>query len=130
MNAIHSVQLQGRRNAVHCVGLTDDGVLYVDIQRFDKDGSDDATTYYVGSAYVEHVKRKVAPASQGQLSDHDLLRLFQASFPTAEYALDWLHWAGIPTVRRHDAHAQYNAEAHIPCEVKSLAPEAQLVKAS
>jgi len=90
------------------VGITANGVLYVDIQRFSKCSSRDARTFYVLPPDVARIKRFAAPARI--LTDHELLRLFAASFHSAEYALEWLRWFGVAWLRRHDRGACSNAE--------------------
>jgi hypothetical protein len=113
---MRSVQLRGYRGSVHTVGMTGDGILYIDIQRFTEDRSDGASTYYVRPPDVLRIKRFVSRGRLRTLTTLELVNLFAASFHTAEYALEWLRWAGIPTVRRYDAEARYNAEVHIPLE--------------
>lgn len=109
-----SKQLRGYRGAIHTVGVTTGGVLYIDIQRFSADGCAEATTYYVRAADVHRIKRQASWGLIRMMTDGDLVKLFAASFHNAEYALEWLQWAQIPMVRREDEEAQYNAEDHIP----------------
>ncbi len=109
-----SQQLRGYRGAIHTVGVAQNGVLYIDIQRFSPDGCAEATTYYVRAADVHRIKRRASQFRLRMMTDADLVRLFAASFHNAEYALEWLEWAQIPMVRRDDEEARYNAEDQIP----------------
>ena len=118
-----SVQLRGYRGRVHTIGIAAGGVLYVDIQNFADDGGSDATTYYVRAIDLLRIKRLASRGRPKTLSDAELLRLLAASFHSAEYLLEWLQWAHIPTVVRHDEEARYNAEDHIPSQVLSEMPE-------
>jgi hypothetical protein len=117
-----SLQLRGYRGAVHTVGVTAGGVLYIDIQRFSEDGRDGATTYYARAADVLRIKRMASQWRLTALTDVDLVKLFAASFHNAEYALEWLQWAQIPMVRRDDVEARCNAEEHIPQAALSVPP--------
>jgi len=111
---VSSIQLQASRRAVHTIGITETGILYVDLQRFARNRSEDARTFYVRAADVARIKRLVRSGRPGTMTDGELVKLFAASFHSAEYALEWLRWAGIPTVRCHDEGACHNAEARIP----------------
>ena len=119
---MRSVQLRGYRGAVHTVGVTSNGILYIDIQKFSEDAGDDATTYYVRAADVLRIKRIAAHGRINLLTDVELVKLFGASFHSAEYVLEWLDWAQIPTVRRFDEGSRYNAEEHIPQEALTGSP--------
>jgi len=112
-----SKQLRGHRGVVHTVGVTPDGILYIDIQRFFGDRTGAVRTFYVRRPDVMRIRRRVSCGRPTPISTPDLVSLFAASFHTAEYALEWLRWAGIRTVRRDDAEACYNAEMQIPAEV-------------
>jgi len=109
-----SVQLRGYRHSVHTVGITASGVLYVDIQKFAEDFSEYATTYYVRVADVARIKRLISRDRTRPISDLELLRLFAASFHTADYVLDWLLEADVRVIRRHDEGACLNAEEGVP----------------
>jgi hypothetical protein len=113
---MQSLQLRGYRGAVHTVGATLQGILYLDIQKFGESRTEEACTYYVRAADVLAVKRLASRGRRRLLTDLELVKLFAASFHTAEYALEWLRWAGIPTVRRYDEGARFNAEDQIPQE--------------
>lgn len=114
---MRSKQLRTSRQAVHTVGITEQGVLYIDVQRFAKCHSKDARTFYVRTRDVARIKHFASQGRKALLTDSQLIRLFAASFHSAEYALEWLRWAGIPTVRCHDEGACYNVEQGIPEEV-------------
>jgi hypothetical protein len=116
---MQSLQLRGYRGAVHTVGVTAQGILYLDIQKFGESRSEDASTYYVRASDVLTIKRLSSRGRRRLLTNLELVKLFAASFHTVEYALEWLRWAGIPSVRRYDAGAGLNAEDHIPQEVRS-----------
>ena len=114
---MRSKQLRTSRCAVHTVGITEEGVLYIDVQRFAKRHSKDARTFYVRIRDVARIKRLASHGRKAVLTDSQLVQLFAASFHSAEYALEWLRWAGIPTVRCHDEGACYNVEQRIPEKV-------------
>jgi hypothetical protein len=120
-----SMQLRGYRGRVHTIGIAASSVLYVDVQNFADDGGSDATTYYVRDIDVLRIKRLASQGRSTILTDVELLRLLAASFHSAEYLLEWLQWAHIPTVMRHDEEARYNAEEHIPHEVLTGLPQAE-----
>ncbi len=105
---MHCAQLRTTRKAVHTVGITEHGVLYIDVQRFYRGRSRDARTFYVLPVDVARIKRSTTRAS---MSDRDLVRLFAASFNSAEHALDWLRWARVPVIRRRDPECCCNAES-------------------
>src|SRR5665213_1868468 len=94
---VNSMQLRASSRSVHTVGITETGILYVDLQRFARSRSDDARTFYVRAADVAQIKRLANFGCRGRMTDAELVRLFAASFHSAEYALEWLRWAGIPT---------------------------------
>lgn len=116
---MRSVQMIGNRRAIHTVGITEHGILYIDVQTFEKDRTHEANTFYVRAVDVVRIKQRVFLERAGSVKDEDLVRLFAASFRSAEYALEWLRWARIPTVHRHDAGACSNAEESIPPEAMS-----------
>jgi len=109
-----SAQLRGFLGTVHTVGITDSGVLYVDMQKFAEDCSEYAITHYVRVADVARIKRLVSRDRPTLVSDVDLVRLLAASFHSADYLLDWLHWADVRVIRRHDEGACQNAEEAVP----------------
>lgn len=114
---MQSLQLRGYRGAVHTVGMTPQGILYLDIQKFGESRSEEASTYYVRASDVLTIRRLASRGKRRLLTTLELVKLFAASFHTVEYALEWLRWAGIPSVRRYDEGAALNAEDHIPREV-------------
>jgi hypothetical protein len=103
-----SLQLRASQRSVHTIGITEHGVLYIDIQRFSKNRSKDARTFYVLPAHVTRIKRFARSLT---MADNDLVRLFAASFHSAEHALEWLRWARVPTIRCHDKGSCCNAES-------------------
>lgn len=116
-----SIQLRGHQGAVHTVGVTAHGILYIDIQKFTKE-DDDTTTYYIRAVDVLRIKRMASHGRINQLTDAELVRLFGASFHTTEYVLEWLEWAQIPTVRRFDRGSRFSAEEHIPEQALTRRP--------
>ena len=117
-----SMQVRGHQGAVHTVGVTAHGILYIDIQKFTKEADDDTTTYYIRAVDVLRIKRMASYGRMNQLTDAELVRLFGASFHTTEYVLEWLEWAQIPTVRRFDQGSRFSAEEHIPEEALTRRP--------
>lgn len=119
-----SIQLRGHRGAVHTIGVTAHGILYIDVQQFTQGADDDTTTYYIRAVDVVRIKRIASYGRINRLTDAELVRLFAASFHTTEYVLEWLAWAQIPTVRRFDPGSRYSAEEHIPQEALTAFPAA------
>jgi len=126
-----SAQLRGHpgtdHTTVHTVGITDSGVLYVDVQKFAAEHSEYADTYYVRFADVARIKRLVALDRPALASDEELVRLLAASFHTADYVLNWLRWADVRVIRRRDDGACQNAEEAVPQAVFADAlPQVQI----
>ena len=111
---MRSAQMLANRRAVHTVGITQQGILYIDIESFGKNQTREANTFYVRAADVARIKSLVFPERGGAVTDMDLLRLFVIGFRDADTALEWLRRARIPTVHRHDKDAGCNAEENIP----------------
>jgi hypothetical protein len=109
-----SIQLRVSRHAVHTVGITENGILYIDVQSFGRSRTSRARTFYVRAADVARIKQLAAPQRSRPMSDQALLRLMAASFHSAQYALEWLRWACVPTIRCYDETACHNAEERIP----------------
>jgi len=109
-----SMQLRVSRYAVHTVGISENGILYIDIQRFGKRPDSGARTYYVRAADVARIKWLATAGGSNPMTDSALVRLMAASFHSAPYALEWLRWAGVTTICSRDEAACYNAEERIP----------------
>lgn len=100
---MRSMQLRASRHAVHSVGITQDGVLYIDVQRVGKGHHIGPRTFYVRPADVARIKQLATAGRPWPMTDEALVRLMAASFHSAQYALEWLRWAGIATLRSPDA---------------------------
>jgi len=102
---------------VHTVGVTPQGILYLDIQKFGESRSEEASTYYVRASDVLTIRRL---SSEGQAQPADQPgsgETIRRELSHRRIRARMASMGAIPTVRRYDEGARLNAEDHIPQEV-------------